>query len=100
MCSSPSGFVAVDLEPLAARGVRVPRGLLDEPGRDAAALDGHLRVEEERLVAAVPRHVDEADQLVVQTRRHPAEAVRTDLVPPARDCAAAVGQLLSTTTID
>ena len=40
---------------------------------------------EEGVIAAVPGDVDEADQRAVgMTCRHPAEAVRPDLIPPPR----------------
>ena len=50
-----------------------------------------LRVDQEHVVATVPRDVDEADeQTVGAASTHPAEAVRPDPVPPTRLRPAAV----------
>src|SRR6476659_9973302 len=66
-----------------------PPGVLgrerDHAGGDATPLEGaaRLRVDQERMIAAVGDDVDEADHDVVgRAGRYPAEAVRTDRVPP------------------
>src|SRR5207244_13443510 len=55
----------VDVQPLALRRLSVLRGMADDFGRDAAPLEGRgdLRVAQERVIAAVPRDVDEPDEL-------------------------------------
>jgi hypothetical protein len=79
-------FLEVDVEPFASCrfGVRCgPAGELCGyplpliPARD-------LRIEEESVVTAVPRDVDETDQgPIAQPGRDPAQAVGLDLVPPS-----------------
>lgn len=50
-------------------------------------------IEKEGVIASVPGHVDKADQAATwQAGRHPAKAVRADLVPPSwRSLAAMCG---------
>ncbi len=87
-------LVEIDLHPLASGLLRVARGDADK--LDAYALSlvirADLRVDQERVVTAVPRNVHEPDERSVDgPRGHPAEAVRTDSVPPPRLRCAAVG---------
>lgn len=87
-------FVKVHLHPLAPRLLRVPRGDADKVGADAPPLvvGADLRVDQEGVVAAVPRDVDEADERpVIHSRSDPAEAVWAYSVPPSRLWRAAVG---------
>ena len=76
----------VDVQPLATRHLRVPGGKADQRGGDAPPLmlTGDLGIEEEGVIATVPRHVDKSDQAATspQARGHPAETVRADLIPP------------------
>src|SRR3984957_20742507 len=86
-------LLEIDVNPLAARCPGLADGLGDDLSRDALPLAGgcYLRVDQERVVAAVPGHVDESDQRSVRPPRgDPAQAVRPDLIPPARLTGAAV----------
>ena len=78
-------LLEVDVKPLATSLLGVPGGMADKPGGDALPLmlTGDLGVEEEGVIASVPRHIDKADQATtgLQACCHPAEAVRSDLVP-------------------
>jgi hypothetical protein len=63
-------------------------------GRDAPTLPvaARLRVDKERVVAAIPRDGDEADQHPVRgTRGHPNETPWLDPIPPPSDGVASVG---------
>jgi hypothetical protein len=53
----------VNVQPLAPRCLGVPGSMADKRGGDALPLmlGGDLGVEEEGVIAAVPRHVDKAD---------------------------------------
>jgi hypothetical protein len=80
-------IVEVDVDP-PAPGLR---GLSDcDPNQLGAdtpplAVGADLRVNQERVVPSVPGHIHEADQrAAAEPRRHPAEAVRPDLIPPPR----------------
>ena len=84
----------VDVEPLASCRLRVMDGSAHDARADAVALPvaPRLGVEEERVIAAIPRDVDEPDEQAVRVAcRHPAEAVWPDPVPPAGRGPAAVG---------
>lgn len=86
--------MVVDVEPFASGGLRVGDGDSDGLGADPGVLMAWagLGVEQKGMIAAVPRHVDEPDQRpVTDARRHPAEAVGPDLVPPSCRRTAAVG---------
>ena len=76
----------VDVKPVAACRLRVPGSKADKRGRDAPPLMliRDLGIEEEGVIAAVPRHVDKTDQAAAgtQARGDPAKTVRPDLVPP------------------
>lgn len=79
-------LAVVDEQPLAAGGSDRVDGTADDGGSQALMLVGRVgfRVDEERVVCAVPRDVDEADQLTIGcSARNPAEGVRTDPIPPA-----------------
>src|SRR5690606_3071844 len=82
----------VDVQPLAPGGPGVPSRDRDQLGSDAAALmlAAGLRVEQEGVIATVPRHVHEPDQLIAHAGRDPAETVLADLVPPPGDRVAPV----------
>ena len=80
--------VEVDVQPLASRGPSVKYRPTDHLGSNALMLKAPpgLRVHEEGVVAAVPGHVHEADELSVDVPGgYPTEAVAPDLVPPAGD---------------
>jgi hypothetical protein len=65
----------------------VAGGDADELGADPASLviGADLRVDQERVVTAVPGDVHESDQRpVVDPRGHPPEAVRPYPIPPPR----------------
>ena len=83
------------MKPLATRRLGMPGGKADKRGGDALPLmlTGDFGVEEEGVVAAVPRHIDEAGQAAagLQACCHPAKAVRPDLVPPPGRGPAAMG---------
>jgi hypothetical protein len=86
-------FLEVDLEPFAAGVLRLLRRDADELSTDASALvvRSHLRVNQERMVAAVPSDVHESDQYPVhQPRGHTTEAVWANPVPPTRPRVSAV----------
>jgi len=52
------------MKPLATRRLGVPNGDADQRGGDALPLmlTGDLGIEEEGVIASVPRHVDKTDQ--------------------------------------
>src|SRR5262249_36106787 len=74
------------MKPLATRRLGMPGGKADQRGGDALPLmlTGDLGIEEEGVIATVPRHVEKADWAATrpQARGDPAKAVRPDLVPP------------------
>jgi hypothetical protein len=76
----------VDVQPLATRRLGVPGSQADQRGGNAPPLmlSGDLGIEEEGVIATVPRHVDKTRQAAArpQARGHPAKTVRPDLVPP------------------
>ena len=57
----------VDVEPLATRGLGLPGRQVDEASPDASVLEHgvRLRVEQEGVIAAVPRDVHEADEYTI-----------------------------------
>lgn len=84
----------VDVQPLAARRPRVPDGMSYQRGGDAFPLmaAGDLGIEKERVIAAVPHHIDEPNQALLagQASGHPAQTVGPDLIPPASHGATAM----------
>src|SRR5919197_5559200 len=83
----------VDMEPLAARRVRMLRGQRDEPRSDPLPLQlsPYLRVEQERVVAAVPGDVHEPDRRPVLRPGHDLpQALLTNAIPPPLDGVPAV----------
>jgi hypothetical protein len=90
----PKVGLEVDVEPLTSCCLRVLGGAADQFGANTTALPfaARLRIEQERVVSTVPGDVDEPDEnAVAGARCHPAETVRSDLVPPARFRSPAVG---------
>ena len=85
----------VDVKPLATRRPGVPGSKGDQRGGDALPLmlTGDLGIEEEGVIAPVPRHVDKTGQAATRppARGDPAKAVRPDLVPPPGRGPAAMG---------
>jgi hypothetical protein len=78
-------FVKVDFYPLAPGLLRVAHCDADKFSADAPSLmiGTHFRVDEEGVVAAIPRNVHEADERpLTYPRGDPAETVRADPVPP------------------
>jgi hypothetical protein len=62
------------------------------PSTGSARIGPNLRVDEESVIASVPRDVDKAGcSAVAEASYHPSEAGRTDSVPPADLRAAAIG---------
>jgi len=101
--SKPAGVVVersevvveVDVEPLAACvfrvGGRSPNQLSSDTG--ASMIRTHLGIEEERVIAAVPCDIHEADERSVPgPGGYPAKAVRSDCVPPSDRSPPAIGQ--------
>ena len=84
----------VDVQPLAARRPCLPYGMSYQRGGNALPLmaAGNLGIEKEGVIAAVPRHIDEPDQVLPagQASGHPAQAVWPDLIPPASHGATAM----------
>jgi hypothetical protein len=79
-------LLEVDVEPLTTCRRSVPGGMAHQ-GRGNALplmLTGDLGIEEEGVIASVPRHVDKADQAAapLQASSRPAKTVGPDLVPP------------------
>jgi len=76
----------VHVQPFTASRLSVPGCAADKLGSDTPPLmlTGDLGIEEEGVIAAVPRHVDKTDQAATkpQARGDPAKTVRPDLVPP------------------
>lgn len=84
----------VNLHPLTASFFRVASGHAHEFRADAFPLiiGAYLRVDQERMVAAVPGHIHEPDEVAaVEARGYPPKAVGADPVPPARLRLTAVG---------
>jgi hypothetical protein len=80
----PKVGLEVDVEPLASCGFRVPDSAADQFGADTTALPlaARLGVEQKRVVSTVPGDLDEPDEnAVAGARCHPAETVRSDLIP-------------------
>lgn len=87
-------FVKIHLHPLASGLLRVPRSDADEFGADTTPLviGTDFRVNQKRVVAAVPRDVHKPDKTPrTASRSYPAEAVWADAVPPSRLCRTAMG---------
>ena len=80
-------LVEVDVKPLATCRLGMPGSVAHQGGGNAPSLmlTGDLGIEEEGVIASVPRHVDKANQAaaMLQASGHPAKAVGPDLVPPA-----------------
>ena len=64
----------------------MPNSMTDQSSANALPLllNGDLGIEEEGVIASVPRHVDKANQAAatLQASGHPAKAVGPDLIPP------------------
>ncbi len=79
-------LLEIDVEPLATCRLGMPDSMTHKGGANALPLmlNGDLGIEEEGVVASVPRHVDKANQAdaALQARGHPAKAAGPDLVPP------------------
>ena len=87
-------LLEVNLHPLAPRLFRVLGCHTDEVGADARSLliRPDLRVDQEGVIATVPRHVDEPDKRAIfEPRRHLAKAIPADAIPPPRRSVTAVG---------
>ena len=79
-------FLEVDVKPFATCRLGVQNSVADERGGNPLPLilTPDLGIEEEDVIASVPRHVDKADEATAtqQTSGHPAKAVGPDLIPP------------------
>ena len=90
----PELLVEVHFHPLASCSSRLHGGDANQFAADAAPLmvGPHLRVDQEGMVAAVSGDVHEAHEPpIALTGRHPAEAVRSDAIPPTHRRPASVG---------
>ena len=76
--------VKIDVEPFATPGARPLDSYRYELSADSlsARADRHDRVQDERMRATVPSHVDEADEFVLVPRTDPAEAMAAHLATP------------------
>jgi hypothetical protein len=75
----------VHVQPFTASRLCVLDCVADKLGSDAPPLmlTGDLGIEQEGVIASIPRHIDEADQAATRhPGRYPAKAVRPDLIPP------------------
>ena len=72
-------LVEVDMEPFAAGGPCLAFGDLHDLGSDSAVsrAGGDHRVLQPRMHKAIPEHVDESDESVVVSGRHPPETGRS-----------------------
>ena len=77
-------FIEIDMKPRTSGGARFLCRDIDESSAYAMPLNScaHARVDDESMNGTVPRHVDEADQLLAVPCCHPAEAVRPHLSNP------------------
>lgn len=90
----PLCVVEVDFHPFAASIGGMTSSHLDQLRSDTLALEvgAHFWVEQEGVIAAVPRHVREAKKRPVRiTGGDPTQTVGTNLVPPAWGGVAPVG---------
>ena len=73
------------MHPFAAGAAGVLNGMANKLSADAASLvvGSDLRVDEEGVVASIPRHVDKSDRsLVGKVGGNPSKTVGADSVPP------------------
>lgn len=87
-------LLEVDVKPLAPGRLCMHRSMADKRSANALPLilTSDLGIEEEGMIASVPRHVDKADQAAadLQAGGYPAKAVRPHLIPPTSRSLAAM----------